>query len=258
MLWKSVESGVVVSNGNRDAKLPCCEMLSMSEIHGYAQARQRKRDRWVFGGVIGVCSLLAISTYLFVYGATYLACWNYHPQEGDLIFQSIPLSPLVKAIEGATESPFSHCGIVTRQDGRWVVIEAYHGVETTPLREFIFRGRQQGFAVYRLNDNWQLKIPAMIQMAMQFLGRPYDVRYRWDDEKIYCSELIYKAFRDATDGEQLGIMVRFGDLNWRPYESTVRHFEGGPVPVEREMITPRDLAKADQLQLVFSHRISHP
>ena len=70
-----------------------------------------------------------------------------------------------------------------------------------------------------------------------------------DDESIYCSELIYKAYRDATKGS-LGKLVKLGDLKWRPYQQIIERLEGGPVPVEREMITPRDLALAEPLQYV--------
>ena len=49
---------------------------------------------------------------------------DYAPREGDAVFQSLAGSPLKELIEGATESKFSHCGMVVRRDGRWVVIEA--------------------------------------------------------------------------------------------------------------------------------------
>ncbi len=77
-----------------------------------------------------------------------------------------------------------------------------------------------------------------------------------DDEAIYCSELIYDAYAEATGGEQLGELVRLGELNWRPYEATIRHFEGGPAPLDREMITPRDLAKAEQLMQILVYNLS--
>jgi hypothetical protein len=97
--------------------------------------------------------------------------------------------------------------------------------------------------------------PSPCGSCEKYLGRPYDIRYRMDDEKIYCSELVYKAFRDATAGQQLGTLVKFGDMNWGPYETLIRQIEGD-VPVDREMITPRDLAKARQLQPIFAHKIA--
>ena len=126
-------------------------------------------------------------------------------------------------------------------------------MEATPLKEFLFRGRNHGFAVYRLRSPYQGHIPAILAKVQRYLGRPYDVRYRMDDEKIYCSELIYKAYQESSDGEQLGRLVRLGDLNWEPYVSTIEHFEQGPVPLDREMITPIELARAEQLELVCAH-----
>jgi len=155
----------------------------------------------------------------------------------------------VAAIEGVTESTYSHCGIVARQNGHWVVYEAYRNVEATPLREFLFRGRSQGFAVYRLKPSHRSWIPKTLEATRTFPGRPYDSRYRFDDEKIYCSELIYKAFEKAS-GEQLGIPAKVKELNWRPFEKTIVHYEGGPVPLERLMITPKAMALAPQLGVV--------
>ncbi|MCA8992120.1 MAG: hypothetical protein KDA88_09085 [Planctomycetaceae bacterium] len=223
--------------------------------HGtHGREKQHARERRLFLLSFGACLLVATCFWAAVYGPAYVAYWSYSPLEGDILFQSLPHAPLVNAIEGVSESPYSHCGIVTRQDGRWMVCESLHGVEMTPLGEFIFRGRNQGFAVYRFKPERQKYVPETILAAQKFLGRPYDSRYRMDDEQIYCSELIYKAYGEAS-GEQLGELVRMSDLNWRPFEETIQYYEGGPVPLDRELITPKNLAKAEQLELVFAHRI---
>ena len=61
--------------------------------------------------------------------------------------------------------------------------------------------------------------------------------------------------RLMAGGQQLGELRKFGEMNWRPYETLIRQIEGGDVPINREMITPRDLARAKQLEPVFSHRL---
>ena len=174
----------------------------------------------------------------------------YVPRLGDLVFQSSPRGPLINAIEGATQSPYSHCGIVPRRDEAWVVVEAVEPVKETPLAQWIARGRQAGFAVYRFEEKYADKLPVMIAAARRHLGKPYDMRYDFDDEKLYCSELIYKAFREAT-GEECGAVCRLGELNWRPYETFIRMLEGGDLPLERRMITPRAVSEATQLKLVL-------
>ena len=72
--------------------------------------------------------------------------------------------------------------------------------------------------------------------------------------KIYCSELLYKAVRDAT-GRKLGKIRKLGELNWRPYEQVIRHIESGSLPLDREMITPRDFSEAPELREVFRSRM---
>lgn len=213
---------------------------------------RRARERQIFVALLAVFVVLALVVVGATYGPAILARLRYQPREGDVIFQSLPHSPLVSAIEGATESPFSHCGIVARLDGNWVVYEAYAAVGATPLSEFLVRGRDEHFAVYRWRDDLQPLVPQLLEATRAYQGRPYDVRYQMDDEKIYCSELIYKAYRDASGGETVGKLVRFGDLRWQPFEKTITQIEQGPVPVDRQMITPKDLAAASQLQLIVS------
>jgi hypothetical protein len=174
---------------------------------------------------------------------------EYRPREGDVIFQSLPRSPLVDAIEGATGSPYSHRGIVVLGGGKAQVLEAFHQVHLTPLGEWIDRGRGDAFTVYRLREDRRSCIPEFVSAARGYLGRPYDLHYSMDDEALYCSELVFKAFRDAT-GEDLGEVVPLGELNWPPFTETIERLEGGPVPVDRKMITPRALAGAAELEEV--------
>ena len=45
-----------------------------------------------------------------------------------------------------------------------------------------------------------------------FHGRPYDHHCAMDDESIYCSELIWKAYRHVT-AEALGETQTLGELD---------------------------------------------
>jgi uncharacterized protein YycO len=176
----------------------------------------------------------------------------YAPQRGDVVFQSLPAHELVYAIEGATESPLSHCGLVDHAQDRWQIVEAIGPVSQTPLPQFIQRGRGGLFAAFRLRSHARKHIDDMLRFARQRLGKPYDTRYRLDDHAIYCSELVFKAYGEAS-GEMMGPLVRLGDLRWRPYADTIRRYEGGQPPLDRLMITPRDLASGAVLELVYDN-----
>ena len=185
---------------------------------------------------------------------------EYQPEPGDFVFQSLPHNPLIDAIEGSSGSPFSHCGIVKRCDeekahgNKWMVIEAIGPVKETQLAHWIAQGRGSAYVAFRLRDPLAKKVPAIIAAAQKYEGRPYDIHYDMDDEKIYCSELLYKAVRDAT-GTKLGKIRKLGELNWQPYEKVIRHIENGGLPLDREMITPRDFSEAPELREVFRSRM---
>ena len=72
-----------------------------------------------------------------------------------------------------------------------------------------------------------------------------------DDEKIYCSELIYKGYKAAT-GKPLGKLVKLREMDWKPYEATIREIEGGPPPLEREIISPRAVSEAAEVEKVYA------
>ncbi len=207
-----------------------------------------------------LCACFAIFSGCRPQKTNAVAATEYQPQPGDFVFQSLPHDPLVDAIEGSSGSPFSHCGIVKKRDvekkhgDTWMVIEAIGPVKETQLAHWIAQGRGSAYVVYRLRDPLAKKVPAIIAAAEKYEGRPYDIHYDMDDEKIYCSELLYKAVRDAT-GKKLGTIRRLGDLNWKPYEKVIRHIENGGLPLEREMITPRDFSEAPELQEVFRSRM---
>ena len=195
-----------------------------------------------------VCILVTVS-YVFK-AQVVLYRLEYAPQEGDVVFQSLPHEELVDAIEGVTHSPYSHCGVVLRKDNQWVVIESIMDVHETPLFQWMIRGRSGGIAAYRLDAKFKSLLPEFAKNLVAYEGYPYDYDYEISDKAIYCSELPYKAFLKTT-GEELGTLEKLGDLDWKPYQQFIKAFQGNHVPLDRLMITPASLSKAKQLQLVF-------
>ncbi len=204
-----------------------------------------------------VCCLLSLFSLVSLAVAGPKLPEGYTPKSGDVVFQSFHHNPLTNAIEGSTGSPLSHCGIVAekpksklKSGPQWVVIEAVGPVKETPLTEWIARGRGQYLAVYQFQGDLANNIPAILAAARKYAGRPYDSRFRWDDEAIYCSELVHKAVRDATK-ITVGKMEKLGSLDWQPHEATIRALEGGPPPLDRQMVTPVSIARDPNLNRVF-------
>lgn len=171
-------------------------------------------------------------------------------QTGDVVFQSLPKGPLVETIEGVTKSPWSHCGILVRREGRWMVAEAIGQVRYTPLYLWVVRGRRAKVESYRLVDR-----PAELEAKLEegiapMLGRPYDYRYAPEDDEIYCSELVQKVY-DRAFGIKIGEWERLGDLNWQPHEQFIRETENGKLPLDRLMVSPVALTRSPLMRRVF-------
>ncbi|WP_217278683.1 YiiX/YebB-like N1pC/P60 family cysteine hydrolase [Hymenobacter sp. BRD67] len=60
--------------------------------------------------------------------------------EGDLIFHTSQ-SAQSQAIQLATHSSYSHCGLLYKTNGEWQVFEAVQPVKLTPLARWAARGR---------------------------------------------------------------------------------------------------------------------
>ena len=198
-----------------------------------------------------IASAVLFSLFLYTWLMPLYGYLSYAPQEGDILFQSVYPTPLVRAIEGCTESPYSHCGVVVGKNGSWFVFEAGETVRKTPLFRWLRQGRGGRFDAYRLKKKYRKDIPGFTAALEKYEGRPYDIRYRMDDDHIYCSELVYKAYKDAT-GTGLGECKRLGELKWQAFEDTIRSIEGR-LPLDRVMITPRHLSEAEQIEMIFSN-----
>ena len=135
---------------------------------------------------------------------------------GDLVFQDTR-SPQSRIIRSITDSPYSHVGVIFRREGRLHVFEAYGPVKSTPLTDWVRRDEGR-FAIRRLKRREELldaeALAALEKLGQAWLGKPYDPQFRWDDEKLYCSELVWKLFREGLEIE-LAELERWEDYPLR-------------------------------------------
>ena len=174
-------------------------------------------------------------------------CHNYRPQTGDIVLQDLK-SPSSEAIKLATNSPYSHCGIVSMEDDSAFVIEAVGPVRKIPLEKWIENGEGL-YSVLRLKEG--RNVDDAIRAAEKYLGLPYDHMYLWGDDEFYCSELVYKAFNRGC-GIRLCDLRQFEEYDLEPVKrAIIERF--GDVPVGQMVVTPGDLAHSSMLKLVYSN-----
>lgn len=173
-------------------------------------------------------------------------------QEGDIVFSSSTVGQ-GEAIIAATESAYTHCGIVFNKDGRLMVLEAVQPVGVATLEDFMARGRPGVFTALRLK---KAVGPAAYQKAREWaaaqVGRDYDARFGWDDQKLYCSELVWKIYHKA--GVELCPPRKFRDYNLeRPAVRRIIEARFGTMdrlPLDEKVVAPSDLAASKLLMEV--------
>lgn len=109
-------------------------------------------------------------------------------KEGDIVFQTSKSSQS-KYIILATRSQWSHCGIIIEKPDGFYVLEAISTVSLTPYQQWVERGRGKRVSVKRYTEE-----PIKIKYS-KYLGRPYDLAFKFDNGKWYCSELVYDIYK---------------------------------------------------------------
>ncbi|BDS05101.1 peptidoglycan peptidase [Oceaniferula spumae] len=173
-------------------------------------------------------------------------------QDGDIVFQETNSSQ-GKAIKAATNSRWTHVGMVFFRDGEPMVIEAVQPVRITALKSFISRSPSSFYAM-RLKDSNRHINAKTIAKARSYcnrqLGKNYDLQFRWSDDRIYCSELVWKVYKEAADIE-LCKPRAFKTYNLKhPTVQRIakqRYGSVGNLPLNELAVAPSDLAESDLL-----------
>ncbi len=176
-------------------------------------------------------------------------------RSGDIIFQS-STSGQSAAVQLATHSKYSHCGMIwiDKKDEaeKVMVIEAVQPVKITPLKEWVKMGDDDTYAVRRLKKaDSVLTAPVLKKMktlADSYMGKDYDLYFEWSDDKIYCSELVWKIYKSAT-GLEIGKLQKLKefDLTHPLVKKKLKERYGKNIPMEETVISPGSMFNSDLL-----------
>jgi uncharacterized protein YycO len=176
-------------------------------------------------------------------------------RDGDIIFQTSQSDQSV-AIQRATRSPYSHCGMIFYRNGKPYVFEASSTVRFTPIKKWIARGSGGHFVVRRLKDAGTIlsgKAATRLRTAaMRFQGKPYDWTFEWSDDRIYCSELVWKAY-DRGLNIQIGNMQQMKEFNLSDpiVAQKLKERYGTRIPMNEPVISPEAIYSSGRLETVM-------
>ena len=203
---------------------------------------------------IVICGCLAILTLVICSCGT-------TPQDrlrdGDIVFQDLR-SPQSRAIKLATGSEFSHVGIVFSRDGEFFVLEAVQPVRIIPFEQWRDQGIDGKFIVKRLRGVDTLLIPEIAEKMKSYgqtlLGKDYDAQFGWSDDRIYCSELVWKIYMEGAGIELAPLRpLRDYDLSHPEVRTKMDERYGDTPPLDEPMTSPGDIFDSPLLEAIEIH-----
>ena len=157
-------------------------------------------------------------------------------REGDVVFIESQSSqaPYIKV---GTMSKWTHCGVVVDTPQGLKVLEASKTVRLTPFAKFI------GFAK---NENWTVKRPNQkLEKSIsysKYLGMPYDLEFKFNNGKMYCSELVWLIYKDQ--GIELCDPRKVSSFVMTRVPKVKKLMQKRNIRMDQEVVAPVDIYKA--------------
>jgi len=186
---------------------------------------------------------------------------------GDLVFQE-STSSQSSAILAATGSTITHMGVIVVDEGvlEPFVVEASARVRKIPLGQWLKQGKGRRYAMYRPKDLSAADGLRVKEAVLGYLGRPYDIFFRFGDDHIYCSEWAVLAFRKI--GIELGHVQTIETLNasapqvrrlfakrWKQHPDCRRAGSANDcwqIVLHQPLVTPASIANDKRLTMLVS------
>ncbi|QSQ12747.1 YiiX/YebB-like N1pC/P60 family cysteine hydrolase [Myxococcus landrumensis] len=170
-------------------------------------------------------------------------------ETGDVVLHT-SRSRQSQAIQAATHSSLSHVGLVEVTPKGVFVVEAVQPVQRIPFAKWRARGVNGHIMVLRPENLDAATKQRVLSAAKKHLGKPYDWKFGWGDDAMYCSELVRKAYIEGA-GQEYGAMEKLGSLDVAGLQQQMRERYGAQVPLDLELVTPASLAR--DLRLIQIH-----
>lgn len=132
--------------------------------------------------------------------STLTAQWK----NGDIIFSKTKGTQAI-AVEAATKSPWTHTAIIYLQNNKPMVFEAVQPVQIITLDAYLKRGGGDSKHEFkRLKEHPgfdKATLAKSLTWVKKHVGKDYDGRFQWSDNTLYCSELVWKIYKEVADIE---------------------------------------------------------
>jgi len=174
-------------------------------------------------------------------------------QNGDIIFTKTSGRQAI-AVLAATDSPWTHTAVIFIKDGRPMVLEAVQPVQIITLDSYLKRnGPESNHCFKRLIDSLSMKKDSFekaTKWAKKHVGKSYDGRFQWSDNKLYCSELVWKVYAQCADIELCKVkIVKDYNLDHTKVKQMVKERFGlvSGLNLNEKIVAPSDIFDSELL-----------
>lgn len=157
-------------------------------------------------------------------------------REGDIVFIETT-SFQSKFVKLGMLSIWSHCGIAVNTPEGVQIMEADTTVRILPVERFIKKSVGGKYIIKRPEQ--QLTQPINQQ---KWLGKWYDLKFSFDNDEVYCSELVWLIYKEQ--GIELCPPIKINEhfmVRFKVLQDALR--ERGISP-DQEAVAPCDLLRA--------------
>lgn len=157
-------------------------------------------------------------------------------REGDILFIETR-SFQSKFIKLGMMSIWSHCGIAVDTPEGVQIMEADTTVRILPVEKFINRSVGKKYIIKRPSQ----PLTQPIDQA-EWLGRWYDLVFSFDNEEVYCSELVWLIYKEQ--GIELCSPRKINTHFMARMPMLQRALKERNISPEQEAVAPSDLLRA--------------
>jgi hypothetical protein len=97
-------------------------------------------------------------------------------------------------------------------------------------------------------------LQAMRAVGERFAGKDYDLYFEWSDDRIYCSELVWKVFDEGV-GVEIGKRQTIADfdLTHPAVRAKLEERFGERIPRDEVVVSPVAMFEAPVLTTVYEN-----
>ena len=128
----------------------------------------------------------------------------------------------------------------------------------TLFEDWISHGKDSKYVVQRLKNADKIltkeAIDKMKTYGKTFNNKDYDVYFEWSDEKIYCSELVWKIYKNGANIELCNTKkLKDFNLDSPIVKSIMKERYGNKIPYNEAVVAPSQLYESEMVETIFNN-----